>query len=730
PDIVNIKHYPKDKKVLKSSFVVIASKRTNIDVSVEKHEDEIRVNTGSLIVVVDTLDRKIYFRDPKGRYDVAEIHREFIPFETENFNSILEFDLGDEIGIYGLGQHCGFSAHSSFNYKDKVVYLAQRNTDIAIPFMISPRGFGVFWDMYSMATITSRGRNLLVWFEADDLIDYYFINGDTIDKVILNYHELTGHPPLLPKWAFGYWQSKAWYVTQDEIIEVVKRFRSEKIPLDIIVQDARYWGKYGWNAMKFDEERYRSVENMTKLIHEMNAKIIVSIWPIFGDFFRRDEPYTVPKTCDEIDVCIEAREKGCLMENSTVINVFKEECRDWLWRVVKDRFYEKGFDGWWLDANEPEVIRPLLVYTPLHHDLKIDSNTPYYKYLNVYSLFQCRAFYEGQRRTTNKRVLILSRSGFAGIQKYSVVNWSGDVTADWTTLRTQIWCGLNYSISGNPYWTTDTAGFFTAGTFSRGYNELFIRWFQFSTFTPVLRTHSLWFSKEPWSFPDEIKQIIISYIKLRYRLLPYIYSIAWKAHRDGYVLMRYLFMDFPDDRNVYSIDDQYMFGPFILVAPVTTPNTRYKYVYLPRGTWYDFWTGEKFQGPSTVKVNTPLSKIPLFIKAGSIIPMAPLHIQHALEKYQEMELRVYPGQDGEFILYEDDGETYNYEKGDYAIIPIKWLDKNQQLHIGSKIGNYSLQPLRLNIVIVKENHGTGLQETKPDIEIDYHGEEITIDTGK
>ncbi len=645
-----------------------------------------------------------------GSGSLRELEREVkrtAAFGEETHSVTQKLELADGEAVFGLGQHAGYSAHTGLNYRNRVVYLAQRNTDIAVPFMVSSRGYGILWDISSMGVLEFRGNSLRVWFESSDAIDFYFIFGPSLDRVIAGYRWLTGSAPMLPKSAFGYWQSKERYASQEEIVSVVKTFREKGIPIDIIVQDWRYWGKYGWNAFKFDEEYYPDPARMVKDLHELGVKLAISIWPMFGE---------------ETEIYREAAKLGHNIPGTGLVNFFKEEAGRWFWGKIKETFFDIGVDAWWLDATEPEV-KPMLIYTTWQRELKI-GETRMFKHLNAYPLFEAKAVYEGQRRDSNKRVLILTRSGFSGIQRYGVVNWSGDITGDWTTFRAQIWAGLNYCLSGLPYWTTDIGGFFSGNPDTEGYRELFIRWFQWGAFCPVFRVHGTHFPKEPWRFGPQAEEILVKYIRLRYRLMPYIYSLAWRVYSEGYTMMRHLAMDFPDDREALEVDDEFMFGPYMLAAPVTTPSTWEREVYLPRGLWYDFWTGKLYRGGRRVVARSPLDTIPLFVKAGAILPLAPPNLRSAAEKFGEIELRVYPGADGCFALYDDDGETYDYEKGAYALIPVEWSDCEQELTIGEKVGEYEIPELKFNLVIVREGRGVGVERSEPDLTLEYRGKRV------
>ncbi|MGC9225740.1 TIM-barrel domain-containing protein [Caldivirga sp.] len=699
----------------RKSLVVTSS--SYVEPSIEEGNGTLRLSTGELIIEINP-DYSISFMDSKGNVMAREVRREVGDNGLGGLwsNQVI---IAKGKGFYGLGQHQGL-----FNYRNHEVHLLQRNpTETALPILISNVGYGLMWDHYSLSRVrvgelTSDESRIEYWSEDVDAVDYYFILGPSIDNVVSGYRRLTGKAPMLPKWAFGYWQSRERYRSQDEVISIVKEFRRRGIPIDVIVQDWFYWGKYGWNAMRFDEENYPNPTEMAKEVHGLGTRIIISIWPIFGQ---------------KTEVHKAFKDKGYLIPGSLNYDPFNEEARREYWRLIAENFAKVGIDGWWLDASEPELDRPRdtssdrgtwSFYTGLH-----DSTTAMGRgsmYLNAYPLMHTKAVYEGQRGSMNRRVVILTRSAFLGQQRHSAITWSGDVHHDWGVLAGQIPAGLNFSISGIPYWTTDTGGFFSGDPATPAYGEVFTRWFQWSTFCPVMRVHGTWYAKEPWMFPEPIYSILRQYIEFRYRLLPYIYSVAWMVTEGDYTMMRPLVMDFQDDE-VLNIGDQYMFGPFIMVSPVTVP-TRKRRVYLPgKGQWFDFWTGRRYAGGSYIDVDAPLDRIPLHVKAGSILPLGPVK-SNSSEQENPIELRVYDGGDSEFRLYFDDGESYNYEKGEYCIIPLRWLNSEGKLIIGDASGSYcsSISGIQFNVVIVSEGHGTGVLPSKPDYSVNYSGRTVEV----
>ncbi len=702
---------PKD-----NSLSIVRTDLEEVDWSIVEEPSKVSIDTGRIQASVDLDTGLIGFYDSSGCLIVREASRSIHPVKLnggEAYSVEQVFQVSEDECFYGLGQHPGF-----FNYNGRTVTLIQRNWDVAIPFLVSSRGYGILWDNYSMTRFESfrdDGDNRVrLWSEASDAIDYYLIYGPDLDMVIASYRRLTGGAPLLPIWAYGYWQSKERYKTQDEMVEVAKTFREKGIPLDIIVLDWKYWGRYGWNAFKFDEESFPDPEGMVRDLHELGVHVLISVWPTFDE---------------DTDVYRDMEARGFICPGTRCYDPFNDEARKLYWEYIRKAFFELGFDGWWLDATEPETgVGWSSFYTPFHST--ITAVGPGSKYLNAYSLMTTRAVYEGQRSISNRRVVILTRSSFIGQQRYSAITWSGDICHDWGILREQIAAGLNFSISGIPYWTTDIGGFFSGNPETESYREVFVRWFQWGVFCPIFRVHGTTYAKEPWRFGSEYEKILVKYMVLRYRLLPYIYSHAWRVTSEGYTLMRPLIMDFRMDPKVADIDDQYMFGSAIMVSPVTLPRIPSRRVYLPRtmGGWYDFWTGKRISGGLSIETPTPLDTIPLHVKAGSIIPMAP-PLRYAKEKpWDPIEVRVYRGVDAYFTLYEDDGETYSYEKGEYSLIPIRWMEDEAKLVIGSREGGYPgmLKERSFHIVVVRDGYGVGVEESKPYRIVRYDGREVEV----
>ena len=540
-------------------------------------------------------------------------------------------------------------------------------------------------------------------------LDYVVFYGPSADNVIASYRNLSGDVPMFPKWAYGFWQCRERYSSGTNLVETVKEFRKRNLPMDVIVQDWQYWGKYGWGVPKFDETNYPNPAGFIKELHDLNAHFNISVWE------NLDKKSEVAK--DYVD-------NNLFIPNSPWVDVFNPLGRETHWNALNKNLFAYGVDSWWMDATEPEndALKGKKTFLGLGDFYRL-----------TYPLFVSQAVYEGQRKTTSdKRVCILTRSAFLGQQRYGVINWSGDIGGTWDTYKRQIVAGLNYTITGLPYWTTDIGGFFRPGRSQytdEKYQELLTRWYQWGTFNPIFRVHGYQTETEPWKYGSKVEGNMRKMLNLRYRLLPYIYSEAWQVTKNGSTMMRPMVMDFNGDTTAVNREYQYMFGKALLVAPITEPGISEWNVYLPKSVaWYDFWTGKRFNGGQTIKTDAPLNKIPLFVKAGSIIPIGKL-IQYTGEKSADtLEIRVYKGADGKFDLYEDEGDNYNYEKGKYTIISFKWDDKRQSLTISDRQGKYTGSTLKriFNVVLVNEKKGFGIDAGSVGKKVSYVGTKMEI----
>ncbi len=576
---------------------------------------------------------------------------------------------------------------------------------------------------------TEEKESQVWWSEMNKKLDYYFVYGDSYDDIIKGYRTLTGKAQIMPKWAMGYWQSRERYKTQDEILGALKEFRQRNIPIDNIVLDWNYWPETKWGSHQFDASRFQDPKAMVDSIHAMHGKMMISVWPKF---------YATTKHFKEFD------EKGWMYRQAV-----KDSVRDWVgsgyvgsfydayspgarklfWNQIYKNLYPIGVDAWWMDASEPNVLD----CTDMPYRKALCGPTalgPSTEYFNTYALMNAEAIYNGQRSVdNNKRVFLLTRSGFAGLQRYSTATWSGDIATRWEDMKAQISAGLNFSIAGIPYWTMDIGGFCVEGRYVQGQNEynatgkenadyrewreLNARWFQFGAFAPLYRAHGQFPYREPWNIAPEghpAYKSIVYYTNLRYRLMPYIYTLAGMSHFDDYTIMRPMFMDFSNDKKVENISDQFMFGPSIMVCPVYEYQARSREVYFPEGAnWYDFYTGKLIEGGQKMMVDAPYDHIPLFIKEGAIIPVGP-EIQYSDEKPAEtIVLYVYEGSDGHFTLYEDEGVNYNYEKGAYSKIEFSYSEKDKALKIHNREGQFDSMLKHREFIIVPVSKG----EPKP-----------------
>lgn len=561
--------------------------------------------------------------------------------------------------------------------------------------------------------------------EASDGIDYYFFYGPKIANVIAGYRQATGAAPLPPKWALGLWQSKERYNTQQEWLDIAEGYRSRHLPLDNLVQDWFYWNPHPWGSHQFDPARYPDPAAGIKALHDKyHLHFMISVW---GKF----EPGSAANPDANFDTM---NARGFLYpemgERARYYDAFNPNARALYWQLMKSQIFDKGVDAWWLDASEPEV--DFRAWRVAHTALGPGATV-----LNAWPLMHTTAVSQGQLQAApDKRVFILTRSAYAGQQRTGAATWSGDITASWDVYAHQIPAGLNFCLSGVPYWTTDIGAFFVpGGTYPGGssnpaYRELFTRWFQYGAFCPIFRIHGTDTPKELWRFGPEYQPILAEYDTLRYRLMPYTYSQAWQVTQEGSTLMRGLVMDFQNDPRVYDINDEFLFGPALLVCPVTKPGAASRTVYLPAGTrWTDFWTGQTLKGGQTTNSPTPIQTMPLFVRAGSILPMGP-EMQYTGEKPSDpIELRIYPGADGTLTLYEDEGNNNGYKKGRSATIPLAWNDKARTLTIGARQGSFPgmLKRLTFQIVWVRPGQGIGVARTpRPSQTIMYTGTPLTV----
>jgi alpha-D-xyloside xylohydrolase len=583
-------------------------------------------------------------------------------------------------------------------------------------------------------------NKLSLWSEVANEIDYYFIKGKNTDDVIRGYRRLTGKAPIVPKWALGYWQSRERYKTQDELLGIVKEYRRRKIPLDNIVLDWQYWEDPKWGSHEFDATRFPNPKGMIEQLHrELGANLMISVWPKFNKGTAHYEEMN--KNGFLFTRNIEMKRKDWVGPGyeSTFYNPFKPEAGALFWKQIDTKLNSLGIDAWWLDATEPDMHSNISIAERVKN-MNPTGLGPAEKYFNAYSLQNSKSVYEGQRKSSpEKRVFILTRSAYAGQQRYGAATWSGDIVSRWSDFRDQIATGINFSMSGIPYWTMDIGGFavekryeHAQGETLREWRELNTRWFQFGAFCPLFRSHGQFPFREIFNLAPEGSAeyaSMVYYTKLRYRLLPYIYSMAAKSYFDDYTIMRGLVMDFPEDRTAQLVADQYMFGPSIMVAPVYEYNARKRDVYFPVGTnWFDFYSGKKYYGGQKQAVDAPLDRMPLFVKEGSIVLSGPV-IQHTSEKQDPLTIYIFPGKNASIELYEDEGTNYNYELGKFATVPITYDEATRNLSIWKREGHYPGMPekRKFEIVWVGDRPGGVDLTARPHQVIEYSGDPISVD---
>ena len=593
-------------------------------------------------------------------------------------------------------------------------------------------------------------EQLTLWSEMSRDMDYYFIAGQNFDDIISGYRTLTGKASLYPKWVLGFWQSRERYKSSQDIEQTLAEFRNRRIPIDNIVQDWNYWKLENWGDHTFEAERYPNPQAMLDSVHAMHGRFMISVWPKF---------YETVDNYKQLDA------KGWIYKQTIV-----DDIHDWLgfrgsfydaydagarklfWKQMDDNLYSKygqSIDAWWMDASEPNIrdCTPMWYRKALSGPTALGSSTEYF---NAYSIVNADAIYNGQRATgNNKRVFLLTRSGFAGEQRYSTATWSGDIGTRWEDMRAQMTAGLNFSMSGIPFWGMDQGGFCVENRYVAAqqefdqtghensdlteWRELQARWNQFGCFIPLYRAHGQWPLREVWNIAPEghpAYNSIVYYHRLRYRMMPYLYSMAGWAHFNDYTLMRALVMDFADDKNVLDIPDQWMFGPAFMACPVATYKARNRQVYFPKQYgWYDLYSGQYIEGGQKLVVDAPYETMPVFVREGSIIPFGP-EMQWCDEKHAELiNLYIYTGADGQFQLYEDEGTNYNYEKGRYATIDFSYDDAARTLTIGARKGSFKgmLKQRRFNVVVITRDNPRALDLENPAGQmVEYNGKQVTV----
>ncbi|OQA94972.1 MAG: Alpha-xylosidase [Bacteroidetes bacterium ADurb.Bin217] len=885
--IVRVQKWTAGSTDSKTSLMVVIDSLQSLDISVSQSNGNIQLKSAELVVKISETDGAVSYFDTDNKQIVAEKGAAaFTPYVSPNekaWSIAQTFALSNDEAVYGLGQH----QYGYMNYRGKEVKLVQTNTDAVIPFLWSTAGYGILWDNYSKTIFTDTDAGAKIWSDVADNIDYYLIADKKADKVISGYRYLTGKAPMFGKWAYGYWQSKEHYDTQAEIMAVAEKYRKLQIPIDNMIQDWDYWnGATNWSGMFFDKTLFPRPQEMMDKLHAMNYHAIISIWPALG-----------PNT----PIYKEMNEKGFLYKpvgwaGFKYYDAFNPEATKLYYQYLKSGLWCFGLDGWWIDSTEPDVTNALTKEsTDYEMKNKVGKNHlgSWDRYLNAFSLIMTTDLHKLMRADATQRQFILTRSTYAGQQRNAAVTWSGDIGAAWDIYKHQIAAGLNHSMSGVPYWTFDIGAFVLGaydGVFCNGgkdpaYQELYTRMFQLGVFTPIFRSHGSETPREIWEFGEFIPTLI-KFDNLRYRLMPYIYSQAWKITNEDYTIMRGLAMDYTDDKRVYNIDDQFMFGPSLMACPVTEhqkytpplrsiaiPNAVFKTaegnqglhaqffkdkayknigadtivsnvdvfwytgrpsyvtdsmfsirwngtinptetgpyqfhlqsfdakriringkqlkmvytsveqyteviqleagksytfeletentstgaarmvlkwktpslfaaekvketrkttreVYLPKGIqWVDFWTGKTYNGGTTITADARIETMPLYVPAGSIIPMGPF-VQYTTEKpYDNLEIRIYKGANGTFSLYEDENDGYNYEKGIYSTIDFAWNNSTGELTIGARKGSYPgmLQTRTFSIVVVSESTGTGIETAKKMTKVvDYKGKEIVV----
>jgi alpha-D-xyloside xylohydrolase len=741
-NIIEVKYTLLQDFLMKKSLVITNDWKKGTKFTLSENKEEIVIITGNLKVWINKSTNAIRFTDLKGSTILSEDGengKNMTPAVIAGLqvnNCTTQFLSPANEALFGLGCHPEDSL--SINYKGRNQDLVIKYMTGAIPMILSTRGYGLLWDNYSPSYFyggEAGNTKFKYMSESGEMVDYYFIYGPSFDSIIASYREATGEAPMFPKWAFGLFQSQDRYKSQAEVLSVKDNYRKNNIPVDCIVQDWFYWEPDVIGSHKFWPERYPDPKAMVAELHKANIHAMISIWPVMA------------KGTANYNAMAKAGNLTAILWDNVMTHTFdnyydahSEKARKMYWDQARDSLIKpQGWDAWWVDQCEPD--NGTLLDERRKAVFAIGRGIDYF---NTYSLMHSTGLYENWRKDIpGKRAFFLIRQAFAGQQRNAATLWSSDITCTWNAYRNQVPQGINACVSGIPYWTSDIGGYhfhWQAPDWSAPKNrELFTRWFQFGTFSPIFRIHG---KGERALFSDNwdatTKSILLNYDNLRYRLLPYIYSLAWKVTNEGYTIMRSLAFDFPDDDAIKSIPDQYMFGPAFMVNPVTKSlynlsNSqdikKTRKVYLPKMyDWYDFWTGKLINGGQTIDADAPIETIPLYVRAGSIIPMGP-YLQYATEKAADpIEIRVYTGANADFVLYEDENDTYDYESGKYSTITMNWNEAEKTFTIKDRNGKFPgmLENRTFKIVWVNSNNGTGVEPAKKAEIIQYTGKEIKI----
>lgn len=680
--------------------------------------------SSALQVQVSKRDGAVSFHRPDGKPITGEADNDLrhIDYALPRNGKIEQrFEASGDEAFYGLGQH----QNGRLDQRGRLVRLQQTNGDVGVPMLVSSAGYGILWNNASVTEIDlgmpQASSRLVFRSEAGSGVDYHFFYGPDLDQVIAGYRAVTGDAPLMARWTWGLWQSKERYQTQEELVGIAERYRAMRVPIDVVVQDWQYWQPGQWGSHQFDPKRYPDPKAMIARLRALDMHTAISVWPRFdigtANLAALDAAGAAyPRVYRNVYPAGEGR----------WYDPFSARGRALYWRQISDALGRIGFDAWWLDASEAELggrwgeMRDVTT-----------GAGPGAELYNAYPLMHTSAVHDGARADyPGKRPVILTRSAFAGQQRNAAITWSGDIHGSWDVLKAQVPAALNFSLSGIPYWSSDTGGFFGGEPRDPAYAELFTRWLQFAVFTPMFRIHGTGPGKEIWAFDAGVQPNLVDAVRLRYRLLPYIYSLSWQITDRRATMMRPLVMDFAGDREARLSDDQYMFGPAFLVSPVLEKAVATRRVQLPGDAdWYDFWTGARLR-PGVMDADTPIGHIPLHVRAGTILPLGPV-VQHSGERPDApLEIRVYRGRNGSFELYEDEGDGQGYRAGARSVIRFNLDDASGVLTIGRREGRYKRMPAKrvFRVVGVAPGRGIGLGEAGEGdgVVVAYSGAPVTV----